>query len=360
MAVDSSVDFELLPSVKIVSSHAENNFNLIRLILAFLVIVSHSPEIIDGNRSREFLTGVFHTLSFGEVAVDGFFLLSGYLIVKSWTSAPFAWSFLQKRVLRIYPGFLVATCVAVVLVGPLGAESVSQYFASFWKGGMVKNILLLSPPVTPETFVGKPHPGVNNAMWTVHFEFICYFTVLAVGISYGFRRRKFFTIFLALCISAFAAKQLGALANLGISANGTDVSLIRFYAFFFTGAAYYIYRDKVRHSGLLALASLLALGCGMFIASLAEISLLVFGSYLMFYFAFYRIPGGASFASLPDASYGLYLYGWPAGRLLTWYVPEITPVSLIVLTTFAAYLCGLGSWYLIEKPALALKRRQRT
>src|SRR6476659_9650219 len=52
----------------------ENNFTFLRLLLATLVLVSHSFELIDGNRGRELLTSLFHTVSFGELAVDGFFL----------------------------------------------------------------------------------------------------------------------------------------------------------------------------------------------------------------------------------------------------------------------------------------------
>ena len=53
-------------------SHS-NNFGILRLVFAFLVIVSHSFELVDGNRLREPLTRVFGTTTLGILGVDGFF-----------------------------------------------------------------------------------------------------------------------------------------------------------------------------------------------------------------------------------------------------------------------------------------------
>ena len=47
-----------------------NNFGVLRLLFAYLVIVAHSPELVDGNASRELLTQIFGTITFGGLAVD--------------------------------------------------------------------------------------------------------------------------------------------------------------------------------------------------------------------------------------------------------------------------------------------------
>lgn len=135
----------------------QNNFNLLRLIFATLVLLSHAPELIDGNRNRELLTRTFHTVSFGEFAVDGFFLLSGYLIVQSWCNAPDVLQFLRSRALRIFPGFIVATIVCTFVVGPLGAVP-SVYFADLSLSNLTVSALQLRPPLLPAVFQGTPYP----------------------------------------------------------------------------------------------------------------------------------------------------------------------------------------------------------
>ncbi|RYD28140.1 MAG: acyltransferase, partial [Lysobacteraceae bacterium] len=76
-----------------------------------MVVLAHTPELIDGNRSRELLTRLFGTISFGELAVNCFFIVSGYLISASYLNSPSAGSYLSKRVARIYPGFIVAFAI---------------------------------------------------------------------------------------------------------------------------------------------------------------------------------------------------------------------------------------------------------
>ena len=65
---------------------------------------------------------------FGALGVDGFFVLSGYLIVQSWLGDPEFLNFLRKRVLRIVPGYLVAVVLSTLAVGLL-APGIGSFFS---------------------------------------------------------------------------------------------------------------------------------------------------------------------------------------------------------------------------------------
>ena len=58
-----------------------------------------------------------------------------------------------------------------------------------------------------------------------------------------------------------------------------------------------------------------------------------------------------------DLSYGLYLYGWPAQQL-AWMLPAGKSVAgNIAIASAIAFACAVASWFLVERPALRLKRR---
>lgn len=342
------------------STHAQayparnNHFNLLRLIFAVLVILSHSFELVDGNRSRELLTWVFGTLSFGEFAVDGFFLLSGYLIVQSWESSPRPSRFLKKRALRIYPGFIVASLVSAFIVGPLGADA-AQYFSAFQGWGFVRDVVLLRVPFVPPVFQGQPSAYVNGPMWTIAFEVKCYLLVMLLGMV-GLVKHRRGWLAISACLFLLATIQN---AGYRFEIHGRQPEMlgpmIRLANLFFVGGCFYLFREKIRMTRQLALLAAIVLCAGMFIPHYAELVLALFGGYLLFFFAFLRIPGLLRFNDLPDVSYGLYLYGWPVQKLLIWYVPGISPWSVLFLSLVLSLLLAVISWYAIEEPFLKLK-----
>jgi peptidoglycan/LPS O-acetylase OafA/YrhL len=332
----------------------QNNFNFLRLLFASLVLLSHAPEIADGNRSRELLTRFFGSISFGELAVDGFFLLSGYLIVKSWANEPNAITFLQKRIARIYPGFIVASVVGAYVVGPLGSIS-SEYFAQFKTWAFIKGIIFLQSTITPPVFVGQSTSAVNSSMWTIFFEFLCYLGVMAAGLA-GIVNRRGIWLFLAVSIvSIFCLHKFGYIELNGERFIAIARNFLRLASVFFVGGCFYLFRDEIKFVPKIGKLSAAVLFVGLFWVKTAEIFLAVFGGYLLFYLAHAQIPILRKFNDYPDISYGLYLYGWPVQMLLFWYFPAMSPWVVFPLSLVASAALGFISWHVVEKPCLRLK-----
>jgi peptidoglycan/LPS O-acetylase OafA/YrhL len=344
--------------VALAPSHA-NNFNVLRLLLALLVLVSHAPEQADGNRSRELLTRAFHTLSFGEVAVDGFFLLSGYLIVQSWERRASLLDYVRKRVRRIYPAFVVASLVSIFLVAPLAVPSVRAYFAQLDYGQLLGNLLRLEPPEAPLAFAGTPLPFLNAATWSIAFEARCYVLVVLVGLLLGRRHRWGWLGLAAGAVLLLPLYYRVAAWNFPLRAQLIDSSeaFFRLLAFFAVGACFYLFRERILLRGRWAAgAAALALGL-LLLPRLAHFGLATAGAYALFWVAWAPLAPLAIFRRLTDISYGLYLYGWPIQKLLLWYFPGVSVWLLLAATMGLGSLAGYLSWHLVEAPWL--KRRPR-
>lgn len=265
------------------TSSRSNNFNLLRLVFAALVLLAHAPELADGDGRRELLTRVFGTLSLGEVAVAGFFLLSGCLIVQSWRRTPDLLDFLKKRVLRIYPGFIAASLVSALVVGPLGV-SAPHYFAQFSVPHFLKAMLLLRIPAVPPVFAGSHYPEVNGSMWTIAIEFRCYLLVAAFGVAGLLWRRG---VWLALTGAALLLSLLPEIVARiqfpgGHLLLGDSNALARLLPFFCVGGCFALFRERIQLKPLWALLAAGALLACMFNYKLARFGLATFGAYLLF------------------------------------------------------------------------------
>lgn len=330
-----------------------NNFGSLRIIFAAMVIVSHSPELIDGNRSREILTMIFGTLSLGEVAVDGFFLMSGYLIIKSYQNATSVRDYLAKRVIRIYPGFAVAYLLSLVVVTALAGGN--PLLIEIPKS--LVRLLLLKDPTAPGIFQGLPYPALNGSMWSIAHEFRCYLLVIAIGYFVNPSKRiGYGAILLGLTMIYILRNRIPETSVWPSFLIGRPADVIRMTFIFFVGGAFYVWRDRITYTHRGALVSATILVCLMFVQPVAEVALSVFGGYLIFWFAFvYPVNRVSRAMDHNDPSYGLYLYAWPIQNLLVFYVAGIGPWTVTAVALPTALIFGLLSWRLIEKPALRHK-----
>jgi peptidoglycan/LPS O-acetylase OafA/YrhL len=340
-------------------ANRNHQFDLLRIFFATLVLLAHAPEITDGNQSRELLHRFTHApITLGAIGVDGFFALSGYLIVQSWLGNPELLNFLRKRVLRIVPGYLVAVVLSTLAVGLL-APGVDHFFAGI-NVHFFNSVVLLSPPATPPVFPGLGYAVVNLAMYTIAYEFRCYLLVALLGLS-GLLRRPI------VCLGATVLLLSSLLYQTPLmrmhwprhveALLGQPAVAFRLTPIYLVGVCFYLFRDRIVFRPLFAwIAAAVLVGFFAFIPSRAEFALVLCGSYLMFYLGSMHLPSLSWMSRFPDISYGIYLYGWPVESLWIWF-HRGSPWVAFLVSTIICFGLGWLSWHFIERPALTLKRR---
>lgn len=141
----------------------------LRGLAVFLVFLVHyaslsEPYLKSGSLALSIAQSI-HRL--GNVGVDYFFVLSGYLIYGSLVSKaqPYA-RFLRRRVIRIYPAFLVVLSIYLLLSFLLPAESKLPAARLDKLAYVLANIALL-----PGIFPIEP---ILTVAWSLSYEFLFY------------------------------------------------------------------------------------------------------------------------------------------------------------------------------------------
>ena len=333
----------------------DNNFGVLRLAFASMVIISHVPEQLDGDRHRELLLNLFHTISFGDLAVDFFFMISGYLITLSWRSGHRAIDFLWRRVRRIYPAFLVVSLIGFLVVSPLVGARLSDLTPRAIAVDIARLMLLCSIDA-PGAFPHMPSSLMNASVWTLRYEFRCYLLVMLLG-AIGFLGRRWLILAgAALLLAGALMPPIGDLPPVLTNTFGWPHETMRLTGLFLAGASFLLFRDRIPWDAKLA-ALALAMMILLLFTPLAETGVAIFGGYAVFWLATeLKSPWLARINNRTDLSYGVYLYAWPIANTVIYFAPKI-PVVILGLSTLAGAL-GMAalSWILIEKPALSLKR----
>jgi len=331
-----------------------DNFTLLRLALAVAVVVSHAFSVGAGNPAAEPLySSTGYTL--GEHGVNGFFAVSGFLVAMSWDRRGGVLPFAAARLLRVFPGFVVAVLATALAIG--GAMTTLP-FADYARDGRVWRMIVVtlttfkSATTLPGVFESNALRWPISTVWTLRYELICYAALLAYGALGGFRKP-----WLLLVGAAAAALTLAALAASGPIAKGPETSL-RLPLIFACGALAYLYRDTLPLSIGLVVAALATIAlAGALAPALYRPALFVGSAYLILYVALAPALALPRLEPPGDISYGVYLYGWPIQQALQALAPGVP--GWVMLAPALALTAGIAtlSWIFVEKPALSIKNR---
>lgn len=160
-------------------------FGTFRFLLAIAVVVSHAlPMVFPDNH-------LLRQIGIGNVAVMGFFILSGFIISEAlitfYSDRPVA--FMGNRLARIVPPYwaalAVSVCVHLVLAqdGPvrISATETMPLAALDWSN-LVENILVIfARPSELTVALDYPFYGFVRFYWAVYIELLFYSTAFLVA-----------------------------------------------------------------------------------------------------------------------------------------------------------------------------------
>jgi len=349
------------PTIEQVFNPKHNNFGFLRFFLAALVIFSHGLPIGGFPDYDPFILLSHHATTLGSFAVAGFFALSGFLITRSYCTSNNIVHFLWHRFLRIFPGFWMCLIITAFVFAPLmqWMEQGSTYGLFESHDSPLRyvyaNFFLF---INQWTIAGLPTKtslaGLNGSLWTLIHEFICYLGVGIFGVL-GLLGKRWSVIvaLLGLWMLQVLRIHVPSLVPM-IAGHPFFEEFIRLSITFFCGATFYLFREKIAISGVLALIAAGVYVIGSAIGYTLEIESVTI-TYMMFWLAF-NLPFQA-FDKRGDYSYGLYIYAFPVQQMLAVLgAQKFGYVPFVMLGVVGTLLFAIPSYKFVEKPMLDLKR----
>ena len=359
-------------------AHDANNFDLIRLLAAFEVAVSHSFAWLQVPMPKA-ADEVIRALP----GVAVFFVISGFLITRSYVDRHDGLvTYFMNRALRIFPALWLQYLFVIVLMAVTGGFFASTLVtAKFWAwlgyafvvGSNFWASVLTA--YTPFSYDGlyKWYPA--DVLWTIPVE-IGFYLLVPIVFARGLVKRGWAgpVAMTLLAVSIGVAYYAGPLLRDHGNLNTTGMlhsSPGPYFWLFVAGGLAALYWPRVRHlfEGRL-------IWWGLAYAAAAFGNWIVKGTIALPY----RIPDALTFPrglllaggiiafahSYPwisrwlrgvDLSYGLYLFHLPLPFGL-YYAGIGGSLWLVALSIVVAVALAAISWFLVERPALSLKKRR--
>ncbi len=344
------------PRLEAVLPGRENNLNLVRMVAAAAVLISHAHPITGRADPLQALSGA----TGGELAVAVFFGISGLLIARSFDRRQSMARFALARVLRLFPALAVMLALTIVAGACFTRLPLADFFARVETWTYIPaNLALYSPQFAlPGVFEKNPYgPPINGSLWTLFYEVACYGGVVAIGLL-GVLRQRWLALAVLLAVAAIQVAVPMINAPDGIAAGRVPLRIVLLaqLAFpFMLGTFAYVWRAHLPLSGWVALA--LWLPVPLFAPGAMMTSWIVLALvYSALWFGF--VPKGPLLAynRLGDYSYGVYIYAFPVQQALVFLLPGMTPLANMALALPVTLVLAFLSWTLVEERALAAVR----
>jgi peptidoglycan/LPS O-acetylase OafA/YrhL len=198
-------------------------------------------------------------------------------------------------------------------LGALGAtdredilESWKEYFFNLQhKKQIIINLFTLQRVPQQSSFKSNLLPAmINESLWTIQYEFICYLIVPVITMLGVFKRKWILILLFILSYVVFSSQNYAHKfcqypVNF-ITENLNPYNLPRFFVYFFSGACFYLYRKHILRKKIFALIAIGAIVFSCIGIRYINLILPVAGTYLFFYIAYHPNINFSDFAKKGD------------------------------------------------------------
>lgn len=339
-----------------ISERNTNRFDAMRLLAAWLVLISHCYPL-GARPEQEPLASTLGIDTLGGVGVAIFFVLSGYLVTLSLERTDSLLIFVRKRAVRIFPALLVVCVMSVFILGPtLTTLPLGTYWHDKQTWTYLKTISGWSIQYAlPGVFDSTPLPNaVNGSLWSLPYELRCYIFLVIASFLPGSLRLKALVAFVVLSALLIARPAVPP-AVVFDTFIGLDYFMNKLGLLFALGAVFAAWRDYLQPR----LWHVLFFAALMTIVSHSQARLLFF-LLLAGVASLWLALSATWLPTVPqrmgDWSYGAYLYGFIVQQVLAKYhVHDLSFALFVVSSTLLTLVLAGLSWHLVEKPALRWK-----
>lgn len=338
--------------------HRDNNFNILRMFAALAVLITHSFALATGDPRAEPFRGTLG-MTMGLMAVDIFFITSGFLITGSLLKRGGAIEFIWARALRIFPALVVMLVITVFGMGLFVTTlPVDQYLTSKQVYSYFVYCATLFFGVAydlPGVFTDNPYKNaVNGSLWTLPYEVRMYAILLGLWcitrVLKGVDSKSFKVVITCLSFFFLAAIFYTRQTNSPIA------PLFMLGYMFFIGSVFYLWKDKILLNKHIALPALVVLVAAANIdKTIFFVLYILLLPYIVLYFAYFPSRLVRNYNRFGDYSYGVYIYAFPVQQCLAFMMPGISVRNMIFFSLSITLVLAIASWNLVERHALLLK-----
>ncbi|WP_245902705.1 acyltransferase family protein [Flavobacterium aciduliphilum] len=325
--------------------NSNNCFDFLRFFFAINIVLSHLWQLSQ-SKSLFFLSYI----SDSGIAVKGFFVISGFLVAKSYITTPSLKFYFLKRAKRILPAYIFVVLISVVGLSFFSNHTVFDYFTtSNTYSYLGWNLIFLNfvHPCLPGLFENNLMCAVNGALWTIKVEEGFYLILPFIFYSITKLKRATLVLFLIYIGSLLYWYLMDSYLQKPLLAK----QLPGYLCYFVVGIFLFLNFDRLQHYKLRFFLVATALFLVSFFSQIKIDFFYPAAFGIIVIVSAYSLPFFNAFGKYGDFTYGIYIFHFPLIQLFRQYnlFEKHNPYFVAIVLLFVLFVAAVFSWFVVEK-----------